>query len=92
MPNIDSQPAVVEMPEVNKWVELPYIDAFYILTGSRQSGMGLGRIPLSEILYYYEHFPIGRKMDFIYIIQYTDNMYLKAYYDDPKNKPKDVKE
>jgi len=57
-----------------------------MLDCSRQIGMGLGPIPLSEITNLYDRIKLGEEFDFIYIIQSADFAYLKAYNSDPKNK------
>lgn len=83
----ENEPAFTTMPEVHPIIHQPYLDAFYMLTGSRQMGQSVGRIPISEILTYYEHFPLGRKQDFLQIMVSADNTYLSEFYNDPKNKP-----
>lgn len=90
-PDLHKQPCAENMPEVHWLIDQPYIEAFYMLNGSRQINYGPGKIPLSEILACYEHFPIGAKEDFVHIIQSADNTYIEAYYDDPKNQIKPSK-
>lgn len=77
------------MPEINEIFDRPYVEAFEILSSSRQSGMGVGAIPLSEITNLYDRIQLGEEEDFIYIIQSADKALLKAYHDDPKNKPRE---
>ena len=80
--------AIKTLPIINKIFDQPYVDAFNMLSGSRQSGMGMGSIPLSEITNLYDRIQLGEEEDFITIIQSADNALLKAYNEDPKNKPK----
>ena len=37
------------LPDIHPIYEQPYVEAFYMLDSSRQIGMGLGPISLSEI-------------------------------------------
>jgi len=77
------------LPKVNKIFDQPYVDAYNMLSSSRQSGMGMGSIPLSEITNLYDRIQLGEEEDFISIIQIADNALLKAYSEDPKNKLKE---
>lgn len=88
MPNFEEEPAVTSMPELDNLFELPYVEAFYRISSSRPINYGPGRIPTSEVLKYYEHFPLEDKESFLTIIQAADEAYVQAYYSDPKNKPK----
>lgn len=56
--------------------ESVYIQDFYRLSSSRQIGMPVGPIPVSEILKFCEHFNIEDSDDYLYIIQAMDNAYL----------------
>lgn len=81
--------AISSLPEIDPIFDQPYVDAFYMLDSSRPIGMGgLAAIPLSEITNLYDVLQLGELEDFIKIIQGADMAYLKAYYDDPKNKSK----
>ncbi len=52
--------------------------------------MGLGAIPVSEILKFCEHFEIPDSDDFLYVIQKIDNAYLEFHRDkQEQEKPKD---
>lgn len=67
-----------------------YLKDFYTLSSSRQSGMGLGAIPVSEILKFCEHFNIPDSDDFLYVIQKIDNAYLEFHREkQEQDKPKD---
>lgn len=70
--------AITEMPELMPW-ESSYVEAFYKLSSSRQSGMGLGAIPYSEITNYCDFWNESDPELFIYIIQKSDNAYLEEY-------------
>lgn len=67
-----------EKPELDTWT-IYYLDAFYTLTNSRQTGMGLGNIPLSEITNYCDFFRVKDSDMFIKIIQSADRAFLRAY-------------
>lgn len=54
-----------------------YIQDFYKLSSSRQQGMGVGAIPVSEILKYIEHYNIPDSEDFLFVMQSVDNAYLE---------------
>lgn len=67
---------------VNKPVFTPedhwYINTFYTLNLSRQSGMSLGAIPISEITNYYNEFEmIDSKRCFLKVMQALDSVYLE---------------
>ncbi len=79
--------ALTSLPDIHPLLDLPYVEAFYMLDSSRQAGMGLGAIPLSEITNLHDRIQLGELKEFITIIQAADMAYLKAYNDDPKNKP-----
>lgn len=52
--------------------------------------MGLGAIPVSEILKFCEHFEIPDSEDFLYVIQKIDNAYLEFHREkQEQDKPKD---
>ena len=69
---------VTEKPEHSIWTSY-YLQAFYRLTSSRQSGMGLGYIPYSEISKYYYDFNVEDLEKFVTIIQATDRAYVAEY-------------
>lgn len=75
----------VEEPELEFW-EVEFVEIFYRLTSSRASSMGVGAIPLSEIITYADFFNIPDPLDFIKIIQEADSAYLDEY-----NKAQDAK-
>lgn len=81
-------PAISTMPELDPILDQPYLEAFYMLDSSRQIGMGLGPIPLSEMNDLWDRIKLDTWEDFVYIMQQADFAYLKAYQDDPKNQPK----
>ena len=66
------------MPELELW-ERGYVDDFYTLTSSRQIGMGLAPIPISEIIAFVDKVGIMDFEDFLYIINAMDNAYLDEY-------------
>ena len=74
-----------DRPELEEW-ENEYVMAFYRLTSSRQTGMSIGAIPLSEILVYWEYFELDDLEEFVFIIQAVDNAYLEQMDKDSKNK------
>ena len=61
-----------------------YIKAFYALSGSRSNGMGIGAIPLSEILVYCEFYEEDDPDMFVEIIQNADSVYLGLKSDEMK--------
>jgi len=79
--------ALESMPELDTILDTPYVEAFYMLDSSRPVGFGLGMIPLSEITNLWDRIELGDEEEFIRIIQGADMAYIKAYNDDPKNKP-----
>jgi len=85
-PNYKLPAGLETLPDIDPILDQPYINAFYMLDSSRQTGMGLGMIPLSEITNLYDRIQLGDEEDFIGIIQGADMAYIKAYSDDPKNK------
>lgn len=60
---------------LNRW----YLDAFFTLNPSRQSGMGIGYIPFTEIASYANN--IGHieedVQDFVFVIQAMDSAYVE---------------
>lgn len=77
-PNWKTPKAILDMPEMMPW-EKPYVQAFYTLTSSRQSGMGLGAIPYSEMTNYCQFWDVADPELFIHIMQKCDNAYLEEY-------------
>lgn len=75
----------VDPPEITHF-ESEYVSAFFMLTGSRQSGMGLGSIPLSEILKYCEFFEPEDPELLVHVIQRVDSAYLKEYNEEQERK------
>lgn len=86
-PDWETPTAIKEMPELEMW-EAPYVKAFYMLSGSRQSGMGVGAILLSEILAYCDFFNEPEPELFLYIIQRMDSAFLEEYNRQQDAKPK----
>ena len=69
---------VTDEPELESW-EVEYVEYFYLLSSSRASGMGVGAIPLSEILMCCDFFGITPAEDFIRIMQTADSAYLEEH-------------
>jgi len=72
-----------------------YLDwnAFWHLSGSRQIGMGLGNIQISEIYAYMQMFEItdvGERRDFLRHIQVLDSTYLE-FHNEKREKAQDKK-
>lgn len=69
---------LLNKPERIGYIEW-YIEAFFLLNSSRQTGMSVGHIPLSEIIKYGETFgTMGESLkDFCTIITGLDSAYLK---------------
>ncbi len=68
------------------YVEAYYMKVFTDLTRSRQAGMGIGSIPLSEIKAYCEMFGISsynERSDLLYIIGEMDDEFIS--YHNSKN-------
>ncbi len=72
------QKFVTERPEIDLWLSY-YLKAFKRLSTSRQSGMGLGFIPLSEITNYAIAFDEYDLEKFVSIIQAADNEFVTMY-------------
>lgn len=77
-PNWITPSAIREMPELAFW-EMVYVKAFYILSGSRQLGMSVGPIQLSEIYIYCQMFNEPDIELITYVIQKCDSVYLEEY-------------
>jgi hypothetical protein len=75
----------VDSPDITMF-ESEYVNAFFTLTSSRQSGMGLGPIPLSEILAYCDFFEPEDPELLIHIIQRVDSAYLEEYNKEQERK------
>lgn len=69
-------PAITEKPDLI-FTDEYYLTAFFKLSSSRQSGMGIGAIPLSEIIGYCEFIGDNEPETFIDIIQHCDNTYME---------------
>lgn len=69
-------PAITEKPELI-FTDEYYLTAFFKLSSSRQNGMGIGAIPLSEIIRYCEFLEDTEPETFIEIIQHCDNVYME---------------
>lgn len=74
-----------EPPEISLF-EREYLEAFYLLGNSRQLGMGVGPIPLSEILAYVEFYQPIDPWLMVYAILGADNAYLNEYNEEQKRK------
>lgn len=70
--------AIKDRPELEEYQSW-YVEDFYRLTGSRQSGMGVGAVPVSEILIYGEKLGVGDLEEFLEVMQALDNAYLDEY-------------
>lgn len=71
-------PALTREPEIPPDLE-HIILAFNRLTGSRQIGLSMGPIAMSEIKAYVELFPIPDDIEtFVYLIREMDNEYLSV--------------
>lgn len=77
-PSWQTPTAIKDMPEIEYW-ERPYIEAFYTLSGSRQVGMGVSAIPISEIIIYCDYFDEPDPELFLYLMQRMDSAYLEEY-------------
>ena len=83
-------PALQNRPEIFQDVVHYYI-AFNELSASRQSGMGLGYIPYSEIRgYLNEHWIIDyeERLEWIQWIQFIDRLYVKIQSSEQEKKRK----
>ena len=65
-------------------------DGFNILSASRQTGMGVGYIPLTEICCYASVIGYTRTQDFIAIIRAMDDVFVKWQNDKTDNGHRDV--
>jgi len=79
-------PALVNRPDIDGWTSW-YLDAFFLLSNSRQTGMSVGKIPLSEMTNYAMVFDtLGEDVkDFCLILSRLDSAYLEWL---DKKKPK----
>lgn len=81
-----------EVSEFQKVVDAEtawYLDTFYLLSSSRQSGFGVGAIPLSEITNYGLVFDILHDLEsFCQIIVRIDAAYIKNSNNDKRHKPR----
>lgn len=63
-----------------------YLNAFFMLTGSRNNGMSIGRIPISEILAYASAFELISSLEeFVTVITAMDVEYVRVSA--PKQSP-----
>ncbi len=72
-------PPLQEEPDLNDCI-VPYWRAFTALASSRQSGMGLGYIPYSEIVFYLNEndiFDQEERERMLNIIQFIDGKYVE---------------
>lgn len=77
----------VDEPELSVGAR-EYVSMFYRLTGSRPVGMGVGAIPMSELLIYADYAEIDDTEMYLDIILSADATYLKLYNEDQKVKNK----
>lgn len=63
--------ALLTRPELDV-IDISYLEAYYTLTGSRQTGMSVGAIPLSEIEAYVRLLGVPNWFE-------TDDMNIKAF-------------
>ena len=54
-----------------------YYEAFWVISHGRSVGMGIGSIPVSEILAYLQIFPTDDPALFVYLIYEMDEVYLE---------------
>lgn len=77
--------ALAERPELSP--DLNYIwEGFWVLSGSRQMGWGVGPIPLTEIQAYIELFAIEDRYLFVSCIREMDRVYLEKVQEEKDNK------
>ena len=79
-PNWKTPSALLELPELYDWEER-YVKMFFVLSPSRQQGMGIGYIPYSEITNYCTFHEVDDPEMFIEVIQKSDKAYVEATND-----------
>lgn len=67
--------ALVNQPEMVSGFEWLY-EAFFLLSASRQVGMGLGPIPIEAMAVYADHYPVDDFEEFVILIRHLDSVYL----------------
>lgn len=78
----------LQAPELEFFDEY-YLKIFYRLTSSRQVGMGMAAIPISEILEYNDKYLQDDDVEMLLdVIQAADNAYLTEYYKEQEKKTK----
>ncbi len=85
---VDPEAKVLKEEPVLSYVESYYMKVFSDLNSSRQSGMGVGPIPLSEIRAYCDMFGItdlNERADLLFIIQQMDEEFMN-YCNSKNNK------
>lgn len=95
VPGWKTPTAISEKPELDV-IDIPYLKAFHTLTGSRQSGMGVGAIQLDQIEAYIRLLGVPNFFDshhenveaFVKIITRVDNHYLSEHYKEQEKKSK----
>lgn len=95
VPDWRTPKAIIDRPDVDV-IDIPYLKAYHLLTGSRQSGMSVGAIPLSEIRAYLEIYGAPSFFDcesddidaFVQIITRVDNHFLTEYHKEQEAKSK----
>lgn len=69
-----------------------YINSFYILSNDRQSGFGIGSIPMQSMLKYLDELGYDQqqeRLDFLHFIQFLDSEFVKFHRE---NKPAEKKD
>lgn len=83
--------AIATKPDIDP-IDIYYISAFDVLSGSRTIGMDIGSILVSEMVSYCKYVLKDKNIsDFIEIVQAADKAYLKEYYDSKPKTKKDSK-
>lgn len=85
---VDPEAKALKEEPVLSYVESYYMKVFSDLNSSRQSGMGVGPIPLSEIRAYCDMFGItdlNERADLLFIIQQMDEEFMN-YCNSKNNK------
>jgi hypothetical protein len=75
----EAVPALQNKPELDEFL-IPYWKAFQVLSSSRQIGMGIGAIPLTEIEAYMRIYGIEdqeEREDMVYLIGEMDRVFIE---------------
>ena len=79
--------AIAERPELD-FFDVFYLEAFYALGASRQTGMAEGYIPLESIIFYAEYLQESDVEAFVQIITACDREYLRLRYEKSEKESK----